>query len=87
MTDCKTDLRNFIVENFLFGQADGLADDTSFLEQAVIDSTGVLELVAHLEATYGVKVKDEELIPDNLDSINSVSAFLGKKLSEKGLAA
>ena len=87
MTDCKKDLRNFIVENFLFGQADGLADDTSFLEQAVIDSTGVLELVAHLEATYGVKVKDEELIPDNLDSINSVSAFLGKKLSEKGLAA
>ena len=87
MTDCKTDLRNFIVENFLFGQADGLADDTSFLEQAVIDSTGVLELVAHLEATYGVKVKDEELIPDNLDSIKSVSAFLGKKLSEKGLAA
>lgn len=83
MTDPKQDIRTFIVENFLFGQADGLADDASFLDQGVIDSTGVLELVAHLEATYGVKVKDEELVPENLDSINAVTAYLEKKFSGK----
>ena len=80
MIDAKLEIRTFIVEHFLFGQAAGLADDTSFLEQAVIDSTGVLELVAHLEATYGIKVNDDELIPDNLDSIQSVAAFVQKKL-------
>lgn len=83
MTDPKQAIRTFIVENFLFGQADGLADDASFLDQGVIDSTGVLELVAHLEATYGVKVKDEELVPENLDSINAVTAYLEKKFSGK----
>lgn len=83
MTDLKQDIRTFIVENFLFGKAEGLIDDTSFLDQGVIDSTGVLELVAHLEVTYGVKVKDEELLPENLDSINAVAAYLAKKLPGK----
>ena len=63
--------------------ADGLVDDASFLEHGVIDSMGVLELVAHLESTYGVKVKDEELLPENLDSINSVAAYLTRKLAAK----
>lgn len=83
MADSKQDIRNFIVENFLLGQADGLADDSSFLDQGVIDSTGVLELVTHLETTYSIKVKDEELLPENLDSINAVAAYLAKKLSGK----
>ena len=81
MTDPKNDIRKFIVDNFLFGKADGLVDDASFLEHGVIDSMGVLELVAHLESTYGVKVKDEELLPENLDSINSVAAYLTRKLA------
>lgn len=79
MSDTKRDLRNFIVETFLFGQDSGLTDETSFLEQGIVDSTGVLELVAHLERTYGFKVKDEELVPDNLDSINSLAAFIATK--------
>lgn len=79
MSDTKRELRDFIIETFLFGQDAGLADDTSFLEQGIVDSTGVLELVAHLERTYGFKVKDEELTPDNLDSINSLAAFIATK--------
>ena len=87
MTDPKQAIRTFIVDNFLFGQADGLADDASFLDEGVIDSTGVLELVAHIEAVYGVKVKDEELVPENLDSINSVAAYLAKKIPGKSCSA
>jgi acyl carrier protein len=81
MTDARKELRQFIVENFLFGQDQNLADGTSFLENGIIDSTGVLELVAHLEAIYGIKVKDDELVPDNLDSIDAVVAFLERKLN------
>jgi len=79
MSDIKHDIRNFVVENFLFGQASDLTDESSFLEQGIIDSTGMMELVAHLERTYSIKVKDEELVPDNLDSINSIAAFLTAK--------
>ena len=79
MSDTKRDIRNFVVETFLFGQDAGLTNETSFLEQGIVDSTGVLELVAHLERTYSIKVKDEELIPDNLDSIDSIANFLATK--------
>jgi acyl carrier protein len=87
MSDYNTDIRKFIVDNFLFGQAGNLEDSTSFLDQGVIDSTGVLELATHLETQYGIKVKDEELIPENLDSINAISTYLGKKMLQKNAAA
>jgi acyl carrier protein len=74
-------IQNFIIENFLFGDAStGLSSSDSFLEGGIIDSTGVLELVSHLEETYGIKVEDEELIPENLDSIANVSSFVLRKL-------
>lgn len=79
MSDSITKIKNFIVENFLFGNAEGLSDDTSFLEEGILDSTGVLELVTFLEEEFSVKVEDEELTPDNLDSINKISAYLRKK--------
>lgn len=79
MNDNKKKIRTFIVENFLFGNADGLEDDTSFLEEGIIDSTGVLELVTFLEEAFNIKVDDEELTPENLDSINHVTAFLERK--------
>ena len=76
------EIRNFIVENFLFGDtANPLNDEDSFLENGIIDSTGVLELVSHLEATFEIKVEDEELIPDNLDSIANVVKYLERKLA------
>ena len=79
MSDTKQDIRTFVIETFLFGQDNGLTNETSFLEQGIVDSTGVLELVAHLEKTYGIKVKDDELIPDNLDSIDAIAGFLATK--------
>lgn len=77
-------VRKFVVENFLFGDANGLKDTDLFLDQGIIDSTGVLELVAFLEETYGFKVADEELIPENLNSIAFVSEYVTKKLNEQG---
>jgi len=73
-------VRNFVIENFLFGRTEVLMDDQSFLESGIIDSTGVLELVVFLEKTYGIGISDDELIPENLDSINNVSRFLLSKL-------
>lgn len=81
MSDQKEKIKNFIVENFLFGNADGLNDDTSFLDEGIIDSTGVLELVTFLEEEFAIKIEDVELIPENLDSINSVAAFIETKVA------
>jgi acyl carrier protein len=73
-------IRDFIVENFLFGAPDnGLEDNDSLLDKGIIDSTGVLELVSHLEETYEIQVDDEELIPENLDSIAAVIAYIQRK--------
>ena len=74
-------MREFIVDNFLFGQ-DGadLRDEASLLEHGIIDSTGVLELVSFLEEGYQLKIDDEELIPENLDSIGNLARFVRRKL-------
>jgi acyl carrier protein len=75
-------IRNFVIENFLFGEANHLQEDTSFLESGIIDSTGILELIAFLEETYGIKLEDEEVIPENLDSLKNINAFLEKKMND-----
>lgn len=80
MEDIKFKVKNFVVGNFLFGNADGLEDDTSFLEAGILDSTGVMEVVAFLEQQFGVRVDDDELTPENLDSIASIEAFVARKL-------
>ena len=80
MKDNKIKIREFIVENFLFGSANGLNDDTSFLDDGIIDSTGVLELVAFIESEFSIQVEDEELIPENLDSIDNIVGYLERKM-------
>ncbi|MHC4399991.1 MAG: acyl carrier protein [Planctomycetota bacterium] len=79
MSDVAHSLREFIRKNFLYGQEAAFSDDDSFLEQGMIDSTGVLELVAHLEREYGMTVDDEDLVPDNLDSIDNLVRFIASK--------
>lgn len=74
-----THIRQFVTQNFLLNEDENLKDDTSFLENGIIDSTGILELVAFLEETYGFQVEDEELIPENLDSIANVTAYVQRK--------
>ncbi|MGE5488835.1 MAG: acyl carrier protein [bacterium] len=83
----RTKLRHFITENFLFGRADDLSDHDSFLEKGIIDSTGILELIAFVEQQYGVKVEDEELVPQNLDSIDSLAAYIERKTGRAQAAA
>mgnify|MGYP001247425853 CR=1 FL=1 len=77
----KEQIRKFILENFILENPEDLVDDDSLLEKGIIDSTGVLELVAFLESAYEIKVEDEELIPENLDSIKNIVVYLEKKLS------
>lgn len=71
---------SFIVDNFLFGNAaEAPAASASFMETGLIDSTGVLELVSFIEEKYGIKVGDDELVPENLDSVSNLAAFVVKK--------
>ena len=80
MQDIKSQVRQYIADNFILG-ADGVAlgDDDSFLEHQVLDSTGFLELISHLEETYGIKVLDDEMVPENLDSLHNVADFVARK--------
>lgn len=80
MQDIKADVRRFIEDNFILGAAGvALGDDDSFLEHHVLDSTGFLELIAHLEQAYGIKVLDDEMVPENLDALSSVAVFVDRK--------
>ena len=79
-TDVAATVRSFIVDRFLFGQDDDqLANTTSFMDQRLIDSTGVLELVMFLEQRFGIKIADDELVPENLDSLDRIAAFVARK--------
>lgn len=81
MPPLEQQLRRFVIDNFTFGQGgDGLSNDDSFLDRGIIDSTGVLELVAFLEEKYEITIEDQELVPDNLDSISKLVTFLDRKL-------
>jgi acyl carrier protein len=80
MNDFRAKIRGFIVENFLFGKEDGVKDETLFLDEGIIDSTGILELVSYLEEEFSIGVEDEELVPENLGSINNVVAYLERKM-------
>ena len=74
------EIRTFIIDNFLFGNDEGLAEDTSLLDAGIMDSTGALELIAFLEEEFSITVEDEEMIPENLDSINNIVNYLKRKM-------
>jgi len=75
-----TKIKHFILQNYLFSNDDSLlGDGDSLMQKGIVDSTGVLELVMHLEEQYGIKIMDEEMIPTNLDSVASIVAFVERK--------
>ena len=76
----QSSVRDFIQHNFIFDQAAVFTDEDSLLGTGIIDSTGVLELIAHLEEQYQMSFEDNELIADNFDSITKITSFLRKKL-------
>lgn len=72
-------VRKFILQNFILEKPEELADGESMLKTGIMDSTGVLELVAFIESTFEIKVEDEELIPENLESIKNIASYLERK--------
>jgi acyl carrier protein len=78
-------VRQFIINNFIFDdQNKNIDNNLSLYEKGIIDSTGVLELVDFLEEKFGIKIEDEELVPDNLDSINKIINFIQRKKNNAG---
>jgi acyl carrier protein len=88
MNDIERLVRSFIEENFLFRE-DGaeLSSTQSLLDMGLIDSTGILELVAFLEAEFAFSIADAEIVPENLDSIRSITAFIAVKQTAGAVAA
>lgn len=72
-------IRTFIVKNFLFGEGKNFKNDDSLLSEGIIDSTGILSLIAFIEQEFDIKIEDHEIIPENLDSVKKITAFLHHK--------
>jgi acyl carrier protein len=79
MMSVENKIRGYIAENFLFGDTAQLGAEESFLDKGIIDSTGILEIVMFLEEEFGVKVADNEMLPENLDSISNLVRFIERK--------
>jgi acyl carrier protein len=77
--DTADKVRQFIKDNFYAASASDLTDDASLLDLGIVDSTGILEVVAFLEDEFGIAVDDAEMLPENLDSIQNIVAFVGRK--------
>ena len=81
------DIRAFIIENFLFGDTShDLGDDVSLIESDLVDSTGILELVAFVETTYNVTVRDADIVPANFDTIGRIASFVASRADQSQAA-
>jgi acyl carrier protein len=78
--DITVRIRTFLVDSFLLGDDAGFDDGDSLIEAGIVDSTGVMEVVTFLEESFGIAIRDDELVADNLDSIERLAAFVGRKL-------
>jgi acyl carrier protein len=86
-TDIAGRVRGFIEDNFLYRTDQGeLSDQESLLEAGLIDSTGILELVAYLESEFSLQMADDEIVPENLDSVTAIAAYVARKTSAAGRA-
>jgi acyl carrier protein len=73
-------VKAFVVENFLYGEGGRLDEETSFLESGIVDSTGIMELVSFLEKQFGIVVGDDDVVPENMDSLSRIDQYLHRKL-------
>lgn len=74
------EIKQFILKNYLFSDDDSaLSNEDSLMQKGIVDSTGILELVNHIEETYKLKVADEEMVPENFDSVLNIVNFIGRK--------
>jgi len=74
-------VRQFLRENFFVDDSEELQEDMSFMQTHLIDSTGFVELIAFVEESFGIEVRDEEMLPENLDSIASLKRYVTRKLN------
>ena len=84
--ELKKQVRDFVIANFYVADPESLEDRTSLLDQGIVDSTGVLEVVVFVETTFGVTVEDSEMLAENLDSIERIAAFVERKTAQPALA-
>jgi acyl carrier protein len=79
VSDVKEKVRQFIISNFYVADPAALNDDASLLDAGIVDSTGVLEVITFLESEFGITVDDAEMVPENLDAVSHITAFVLKK--------
>ena len=79
-TTIRDSIRSFVVDSFF---VDDFADDDGFLRSGIVDSMGMLQLVTFLQERFGIEIRDEELVPENLDSLTRVTAFVERKLARR----
>ena len=79
--DVPARVKQFIVENFYVSDPAELTEDTSLITGGYVDSTGMLEMIAFLEREFGIRVKDQEMVPENLETIGQIASFIARKKS------
>jgi acyl carrier protein len=77
------EIRDFLANNFIFDPTVQVGVDDSFMENGIVDSTGVLEVIMWVESTFGIKVEDAEVLPENFDSIRSLTTYAERKMSDR----
>lgn len=80
------EIRNYIVDNILFGDGGRLDENVSFQESGILDSTGFLELITFVEERFGVDIADDELVPEHFDTLRKMAAFVEQKLADRAAA-
>ncbi|MEQ1579215.1 MAG: acyl carrier protein [Steroidobacteraceae bacterium] len=86
MSDIRQQLRSYIEENFIVSASASLTDSDSLLDKGVVDSTGFIELITYLEERFAIEVRDDEMIPENLDSIDNLTTYVDRKLQAAATA-
>jgi acyl carrier protein len=81
MSSIKQTVRQFLATNFIVSDLDSVGDADSLLDRRILDSTGFIELISFLEETFGIRIADEEMIPENLDSLGAIESYVNRKQS------
>jgi acyl carrier protein len=79
MQDVQQRVKRFVMENFFVSDPSEIGDDTSLIATGLVDSTGMLEVITFLESEFGVRVRDQEMVPNNLETISRIAAFVERK--------
>ena len=79
MNNVQQRMKQFVVENFYVSDPSDIREDTSLISTGLVDSTGMLEVIAFLESEFGISVRDQEMSPENLETIGRIAAYVQRK--------